>query len=93
MPGNKFAPPFDPTPMIIVARHGNMITAESRERKVTRNVSFFKRSPPSQSHLPVNMHNRDHHIAKQQEPPTTFPLSGRSRKPPSSLLERLCDIN
>ena len=45
MPGNKFAPPFDPTPMIIVARHGNMITAESRERKVTRMCHFSKDHP------------------------------------------------
>ena len=41
--GNKLSPAFHPTPMLVVARKGNMITADSPNRRVTRNVSYFKK--------------------------------------------------
>ena len=33
---------YDPTPMTVVGKKGSMITAESKDRAVTRNSSFFK---------------------------------------------------
>ena len=33
---------YDPTPMTVVGKKGSMITAESENRIVTRNSSFFK---------------------------------------------------
>ena len=42
---NKLTPPYNPTPLIIVAIKGSMVTAKSTEgnRWVTRNSSFFKK--------------------------------------------------
>ena len=43
--GDKFSTPFVPNPMIVIARKGNMFTAETSDRRVTRNASFFKKVP------------------------------------------------
>ena len=42
---NKLTPPFDPTPHLITAMKGSMITAKSTKSSnhITRNSSFFKR--------------------------------------------------
>ena len=42
---NKLSTTFDPTPFVIIARKGNMITAKSPEgmNNVTRNSTFFKK--------------------------------------------------
>ena len=43
---NKLTPPFNPTPCVIIAIKGSMITAKSSKdesKVITRNVSFFKR--------------------------------------------------
>lgn len=41
--GDKLSTPFVPNPMVVIARKGNMITAESADRRCTRNVSHFKK--------------------------------------------------
>ena len=41
----KAKPPFDPRPLIVTERKGSMMTAERHGKTVTRNSSFFKRSP------------------------------------------------
>lgn len=43
--GDKFSTPFVPNPMIVIVRKGNMNTAETSDRRVTRNASFFKKVP------------------------------------------------
>ena len=39
---NKYTTPFKPKPYEVVARKGNMITANNAEHEITRNVSKFK---------------------------------------------------
>ena len=43
--GDKLSTPFVPNPMIVIARKGNMITAETSDRRFTRNASCFKKVP------------------------------------------------
>lgn len=40
---SKGATVYDPTPMTVVRKKGSMITAESEDRTISRNSSFFKR--------------------------------------------------
>ena len=42
---SKALTPFQPTPLVIIAKKGTMLTAQRGFQKVTRNSSFFKRSP------------------------------------------------
>ena len=39
----KLTPIYDPNPYIVVSRKGSMITAERDGRRITRNISFFKK--------------------------------------------------
>ena len=54
---NKLSTTFDPTPFVIIARKGNMITAKGPEgmNNVTRNSTFFKK-------VSIN-----HHLRKREE--------------------------
>ena len=47
---DKMSSPFNPEPLEIKDRKGNMITAQNEEHTVTRNSSFFKKLP---SDVPV----------------------------------------
>ena len=73
---DKLTSPYDPKPLQIIARKGNMITAKclSTSRRVTRNVANFKRSPmqPMPAQKPKQ---------SEQNPETT----PRKRSPPSYL--------
>ena len=40
---NKFSSRFDKTPYTVILRKGTMITAEKDTRRITRNVSHFKK--------------------------------------------------
>ena len=42
---NKFTPPFNPEPLVIISMKGSMITAKSTttQKEITRNSSFFKK--------------------------------------------------
>ena len=40
---NKFTSRFDKTPYTVILRKGTMITAENDTRRITRNVSHFKK--------------------------------------------------
>ena len=42
---NKFSSRFDKAPYKVIQRKGTMITAENRTRRITRNVSHFKKFP------------------------------------------------
>ena len=42
---NKFLSRFDKAPYKVIQRKGTMITAENRTRRITRNVSHFKKFP------------------------------------------------
>eukprot|EP00057_Strongylocentrotus_purpuratus_P008996 XP_011663470.1 PREDICTED: uncharacterized protein K02A2.6-like [Strongylocentrotus purpuratus] len=66
--GDKFTPPYNPTPLVIIKRKGNMITAKCQSTSwcVTRNVSFFKRSP-SQSQLILNRRTSQNKVTKTQK--------------------------
>jgi hypothetical protein len=39
---NKLSTPYDPRPLVITDKKGTMITAENKDKTVTRNSSFFK---------------------------------------------------
>ncbi|KAK7111487.1 hypothetical protein V1264_011109 [Littorina saxatilis] len=41
----KSTPPFNPTPLTVVSKNGSMISACRGNKIITRNSSFFKRSP------------------------------------------------
>ena len=40
---NKFSSKFDTVPYTVIQRKGTMITAENKKRRITRNVSHFKK--------------------------------------------------
>ena len=40
---NKFSARFDKTPYVVIERKGTMVTAENEARRITRNVSNFKK--------------------------------------------------
>lgn len=94
--GNKLSPPFQPIPMLVVAMKGNMITAEGGNRRVTRNVSFFKKVSINQSSRDVGSDSDLEDDADDDCPltpatPTPHPhtpppsRSRRRRRPPSYL--------
>lgn len=39
---NKLSTPYDLKPLVITDKKGTMITAENKDKTVTRNSSFFK---------------------------------------------------
>ena len=40
---NKLTPPFNPKPFTVEARKGTMVTVKRGSKKITRNISFFKK--------------------------------------------------
>jgi hypothetical protein len=40
---NKLTPPFNPKPSTVEARKGTMVTVKRGSKKITRNISFFKK--------------------------------------------------
>jgi hypothetical protein len=71
---NKLSTPFNPTPHIVVAIKGTMITAQSPDgRKITRNISHFKRVQVSNSDFDnvdfdeVDYHEPDNHDRNMQQ--------------------------
>ena len=99
--GNKLTSTFHPYTLIIVAKKGNMISAEGRNHRVTRNVSFFKRVPivdmsrdTADDHLDDDVDNDVGVMPSTQQapkPPTAVsnPLpprrTHRQRQPPTYL--------
>ena len=88
--GDKFSTPFIPHPMIVIARKGNMITAETSDRRITRNVSFFKkvsfRSSPFASKADVDNDDDDipipgHHVDVPPAPQTHLRHPAPSSRP------------
>ena len=88
--GNKLSPTFQPIPMLVVAKKGNMITAEGRNRRVTRNVAFFKKVFFDQSSHDTGDDDLDDDADDDYPPPspTSTPHSGIPNTPPKRRSRR-----
>ena len=78
----KSNPPYQPEPLIITQHKGSMITAErGQQQKITRNSSFFKKSPraPTTAEMepdhpdPTTSQNVPHNIPQPPQTPQPSP--------------------
>ncbi|XP_064639559.1 uncharacterized protein K02A2.6-like [Lineus longissimus] len=83
---NKLTPPFDPDPLKITRRDGNMLTAERDDRKITRNLTFFKRVPES---LFENIQEEEVEIPDSDAPPTIAPETPSGISEPETSNQKL----
>ena len=79
--GNKLSPAFHPTPMLVVARKGNMITADSSNRRVTRNVSYFKKIFFDDPSWAADDDDLDDDVGEIYPSPTPMPPSNHTGRP------------
>jgi hypothetical protein len=85
---NKLSTPFNPEPMTIKNKKGNMITATAENKEITRNLSFFKMIGK-----PVLCDDEIYDIlesGKSNENPNTNGTSSRKRKTPGYLKDFVC---
>ena len=67
--------PYEETPMKVTDKKGTMITAESGERKVTRNSSYFKRFEGKvENDIPVDLDDGDDNC----DEPSKIPVNDES---------------
>lgn len=92
--GMKKSTPFDPNPLTVVAKQGSMITAANDAKTVTRNSSFFKKSPmapfpgdtePNDDLVDPGVADRDNAVVKPTEKERVQDRPVRERKLPAKF--------
>ena len=88
--GNKLSSVFHPFTMVVVAVKGNMITAEGKYNRVTRNVSYFKRVTIDDSSRDIDDHVvvDDDAIPIPSQQPTQKSPAAVAKPPPRRRIQR-----
>ncbi|KAK7099536.1 hypothetical protein V1264_003664 [Littorina saxatilis] len=79
---NKLTPPFNPTPMVVTATNGSMITAQSSQGQpvtLTRNSSYFKKlkhAPPDRHQSADDVDEPPLDVQESIVPQNTVPDTG-----------------
>ena len=63
--------PFQPTPLVIIAKKGSMVTAQRGTQRVTRNSSFFKLAPRHPTQAETDVEQIEHEDSTQPMAPDT----------------------
>ena len=86
---DKLTPPFNPSPLKIKQKKGNMITAADKQNKmITRNSSHFKKVGESIMNEEENEEILDG--KNSDTPDITLRRSPRERRPPKYLDDYVC---
>ena len=83
--------PYKPIPLIITRKKGTMITAQRGQQQVTRNSSFFKKSPhhPTREEAglepPATSEDEENHLRAETSHTNNTPNLNQSHNQPNSI--------
>ena len=82
----KLDPPYEPVPYEVISRKGTMVTAQHGQRKITRNMSFFKPVDKTLKNIGLDEEEEDEEeeeeVVIQQSAGADIPQNGPHAEPP-----------